>query len=293
MSTPAVSNAVRVINKENPGSCFGAIILTASHNPGGPTEDFGIKFNNLNGAPASENVTNKIFENSKKIATYNFIDFNNKFNIKENTTLTVENSKFNIEIISTTKLYVELMQQIFDFPKIKTLFDRKDFKFHFDGLNGIAGPYATEIFHNIFGVAKENLHGCEVLPDFGGHHPDPNLVYAKDLVEVMDIFNKHPDKQVPDFGAACDGDADRNMITGSRFFVIPSDSLALITANYKCIKYFSEGLSGVARSMPTSSALDRVAKKLNIPVKPSFNFALFIIYISVLKLLLVGNSLLT
>jgi len=266
MSTPSISHVIRVLNQENKNSCFGGIILTASHNPGGPDEDFGIKFNNDNGASAVESVTNKAFDCSKKISSFQILDYSSKFSLKENTKLTLEKGPFNVEIISSTKHYTDLMQNLFDFDKIKTLINRKDFKFHFDGLHGISGPYAVKIFHEILGVPLENLHACDVLPDFGGHHPDPNLVYATHLVETMDLFNKNPEKSVPDFGGACDGDADRNMITGSRIFVYPSDSIAVITANYKCIKHMAGGINGVARSMPTSGAVDRVAKKLNIPV---------------------------
>jgi len=267
MSTPAISLFVRNENKESL-VCFGAIILTASHNPGGKDEDFGIKFNNSAGAPATENITNKIFENTKKMKIYKTLNSEKTFNLETDFSLSIEGTKVEVKIVSSTELYKENMKQLFDFDKIKKLFSRKDFSFVFDGLHGVSGPYAVEIFKNEFGVKTENLLNCDNLPDFGGHHPDPNLVYAKTLVEKMDIAKKVDATLVPDFGAACDGDADRNMILGKQFFISPSDSIAIIAAQYKSIKYLNQvkGLRGVARSMPTSSALDRVAHKLGLKV---------------------------
>jgi phosphoglucomutase len=265
MSTPAVSLLVR---KQPKDSCFGAIILTASHNPGGENEDLGIKFNNSVGAPAPENVTAKMFDITKKIEIYHILDYQNKFSLTEDISLKInDNEDFSVKIESTTKLYVESMQKLFDFEKLKSLFNRKDFKFAFDAMHGASSTYAVEIFNKILGVDMRNLYNCKTLPDFGGLHPDPNLVYAKNIVDVMDVFNNRPqDENVPDFGAACDGDADRNMILGKRFFVSPSDSLAMIVANYTSIPNLNRngGLSGVARSMPTSGALDRVAAKMKI-----------------------------
>jgi phosphoglucomutase len=270
MSTPAVSLLVRAQPKD---SCFGAIILTASHNPGGPHEDLGIKFNNSAGAPAPENITSKIFNHSKIIKHYMILDNNHPFSLKENSQIKIKRNDevydFAIKIQSTTGLYVETMQKLFDFTKLKSLFSRKDFKFAFDAMHGASSAYAVEIFNKILNVPKDCLHNCETLEDFGGLHPDPNLVYAKNLVQVMDINNQmSQDSSVPDFGAACDGDADRNMILGNRFFVSPSDSLAIIVNNYNLIPNLSRGrpLAGVARSMPTSGALDRVAKAMGIKV---------------------------
>ena len=248
MSTPAVSLKVK-----NLTDCFGAIVLTASHNPGGQHEDFGIKFNNSSGAPALENITSKIFENTKILTYYNTIDY--EFSINQPVKLLLENESFEVEIESSTSLYISLMKELFDFNKIQILFDRKDFSFIFDAMHGASGPYAIEIFHNIFKVPIDRLFNCNTLPDFGGIHPDPNLVHAHDLVEKM---------KDSDFGAACDGDADRNMILGRNFFVSPSDSIAIIAANHNLIP--SLKVKGVARSMPTSSALDRVANKLGIKV---------------------------
>jgi phosphoglucomutase len=269
MSTPAVSLLVR----HQPNSeCFGAIILTASHNPGGEHEDLGIKFNNAAGAPAPENITAKMFQCSKEIKTYHILDTDTEFSLKEDSIIRIGDEEisatnFYIKIESSTKLYTETMQKLFDFNKLKSLVSRNDFKFAFDAMHGASSQYAVEIFHNVLGMPLKCLYNCSNLPDFGGLHPDPNLVYAKNLVKVMDIGSHRPeDDSVPDFGAACDGDADRNMILGKRFFISPSDSLAIIVANYKLIPNLNRegGLAGVARSMPTSGALDRVAQKMGI-----------------------------
>lgn len=289
MSTPAVSLLVR---NQPAHECFGAILLTASHNPGGETEDFGIKFNNWVGAPAPEGITSKIFSCSKEILSYKTIAFDGVFSLTDNTKFQVtdENNdirEVSVEIEPTTKLYTETMKSLFDFNKLQLLFNRNDFKFAFDAMHGASGPYAMEIFKNVLGVDSKDLHYCDSLQDFGGLHPDPNLVYAKNLVKIMDIDRKiQEDDLVPDFGAACDGDADRNMILGKRFFISPSDSVAIIAANYKLIPNLNRegGLKGVARSMPTSGALDRVAKKLGI------NVYRYIILFSCMKHLLDGNS---
>jgi phosphoglucomutase len=267
MSTPAVSLLIRSQPKNE---CYGAFILTASHNPGGPNDDMGIKFNGDNGAAIPEGKNLQIFEESKKIGKYYILDTEEKYPLDKPSEISVEEDgkirKIPIEIESTTKRYVEEMQKLFDFDLIKTLFQRKDFEFVFDALNGISGPYALAIFNEIFKVPLENLDKCHPLPDFGGIHPDPNLVHAKDLDEKMDVFKKDLNKKVPDFGAACDGDADRNIIFGPRMLVSPSDSLAVITNNAEIIKSLSRNgpLKGVARSMPTSGAVDRVAKKKNL-----------------------------
>jgi phosphoglucomutase len=267
MSTPAVSLLIRSQPKNE---CYGAFILTASHNPGGPNDDMGIKFNGDNGAAIPEGKNLQIFEESKKIEKYYILDTEEKYPLDKPSEISVEEDgkirKIPIEIESTTKRYVEEMQKLFDFDLIKTLFQRKDFEFVFDALNGISGPYALAIFNEIFKVPLENLDKCHPLPDFGGIHPDPNLVHAKDLDEKMDVFKKDLNKKVPDFGAACDGDADRNIIFGPRMLVSPSDSLAVITNNAELIKSLSRNgpLKGVARSMPTSGAVDRVAKKKNL-----------------------------
>lgn len=170
---------------------------------------------------------------------------------------------FSVEIVSSTAVYTKLMEKIFDFAKIKALMARSDFHMVFDGLSGVSGIYAKEILGKILGVKDECLLGCEPKEDFDKGHPDPNLTYAKRLVQVMGLNPKlSPSGPIPDFGAACDGDADRNMIVGKKFFVTPSDSVAIIAANYKAIPYFAGGLKGLARSMPTSAAINRVASKL-------------------------------
>lgn len=171
---------------------------------------------------------------------------------------------FHVTVASSTAVYYDLLKTLFDFDELKRFVSRPDFNMVFDGMHGVSGPYATLLFHEVLGVPQENLFRCNVLPDFGHGHPDPNLTYAADLVEKMGIFN-HKDN-APDFGAACDGDADRNMILGKNFFVTPSDSVAVLTANYKSIPFLRGGISGAARSMPTSGALDRVTEKLGIPV---------------------------
>lgn len=272
MSTPAISLEIR--STEN---CFGAIILSASHNPGGENEDFGIKFNNLSGAPAPENITSKLFNSSKVLNLYKSLIFEEKISLKfnENTLLEFldENSnqrKCEIFIVSTTEKYIKKMKELFDFEKIRRLFNRKDFKFCFDGMHGASGPYAFELFSKEFNLPEENLFNCNILPDFGGLHPDPNLVHAKKIVDLLDINLLKAEKELEnvfDFGAACDGDADRNMILGKQFFISPSDSIAIITANMDLIPSLAVNKKkGVARSMPTSGALDRVAEKLGIKV---------------------------
>jgi len=248
-ATPAVSAAIRKLK------ATGGIILTASHNPGGPDEDFGVKYNVANGGPASSGVTNAIFELSKTISTYKTCDL---VDIDISQPKTYKFGSFTVEIIDATDIYVDLLKTIFDFDTLKTFSCRKDFRLFVSGLHGVAGPYIERIFGKELGQGPENMTAHKPLPDFGKGHPDPNLVYAKSLVSVMFAEN------APDFGAAFDGDADRNMILGNNFFVTPSDSVAVIAANAECIPYFAKGLKGVARSMPTSSALDFVAKAKGI-----------------------------
>jgi phosphoglucomutase len=251
VSTPAASNIIRK------RKATGGILLTASHNPGGPENDFGIKYNCSNGGPAPESVTNKIYELTKSIKELKLgeapeIDFS-KLGTQQVGDLT-------IEIIDGVDDYVELMKTIFDFDAIKSFFaDNKDFKMLFDGMNGVTGPYGQRLFVEEFGLPQSSVMRCTPKPDFGGDHPDPNLTYAHDLVVAVD-------NQGLDFGAASDGDGDRNMIIGKKAFVTPSDSVAIIAHYAKdVIPYFKKhGINGLARSMPTSQAIDLVAKKMGV-----------------------------
>jgi phosphoglucomutase len=251
VSTPAASNIIRK------RKATGGILLTASHNPGGPENDFGIKYNCSNGGPAPESVTNKIYELTKtieelKLGEASEIDFS-KLGTQKVGDLT-------IEIIDGVDDYVELMKTIFDFDAIKSFFaDNKDFTMLFDGMNGVTGPYGQRLFVEEFGLPQSSVMRCVPKPDFGGDHPDPNLTYAHDLVLAVD-------NQGLDFGAASDGDGDRNMIIGKKAFVTPSDSVAIIAHYAKdIIPYFKRyGVHGLARSMPTSQAIDLVAKKMGV-----------------------------
>lgn len=270
MSTPAASAFIRKKNKDHGEHyCFGGILLTASHNPGGETEDFGIKFNTSNGGPALETFTNKIFEHTKEIKSYKTTKFHHDVDlshvgIHDMGVINGKEETFKVTVVDPTHVYFELMNTLFNFEELKAFVKRPDFKMVFDGMHGVSGPYALKIFGEVLGIPKENLLRCDVLPDFGKSHPDPNLTYAEELVKIMGIFENKED--APDFGAACDGDADRNMILGKNFFVTPSDSIAILTANYKSIPFLAKGITGAARSMPTSGALDRVTEKLGIPV---------------------------
>ena len=249
LSTPATSNLIR---KEN---AIGGIILSASHNPGGIDGDFGVKLNIANGGPAPEIITNQIFKSTQSLTSYKISkiklpDFSQygSFNYGETT----------LEIIDGLKDYSALMEKIFDFDQISD-FLKKDFSLIFDAMNAVTGPYAKNIFVEKMGLANDCVMNGDPLKDFGGLHPDPNLTYAAHLADLL------LNKKSYSFGAACDGDGDRNMILGSGCFVNPSDSLAVITANTTCVPGYKEGISGVARSMPTSSAVDIVASALNIP----------------------------
>ncbi|KAL8764457.1 MAG: hypothetical protein Q9194_007071 [Teloschistes cf. exilis] len=247
LSTPAASHVIRK------RGATGGILLTASHNPGGPNEDFGIKYNLANGAPAPESVTNKIFATSKSLTEYKITDIQD---IDMATIGTKTHGSLEVEIIDSTADYVQYLKEIFDFPLIKDfLSSHKDFKVLFDALNGVTGPYGVAIFEKELGLPSSSTQNCVPSPDFGGGHPDPNLVYAHSLVSAVD-------KDGIQFGAASDGDGDRNMIYGANAFVSPGDSLAIIAHHAKLIPYFQKnGVHGLARSMPTSGAVDLVAKK--------------------------------
>ncbi|TRM57936.1 hypothetical protein BD626DRAFT_560201 [Schizophyllum amplum] len=248
LSTPAASNVIRKYK------AYGGILLTASHNPGGPDNDFGIKYNVSNGGPAPENVTNKIYEKTKTISSYKVIELPDADLSKIGET-TYGPSK--VQIIDSVSDYVELLQSIFDFDLIKKflLTNQDSFKVLFDGLHGVTGPYAHAIIVKELGLSESSVQNCTPLPDFGGGHPDPNLTYAHSLVEAVEKNNIA-------FGAASDGDGDRNMIYGKGAFVTPSDSVAIIADWAESIPYFKKGgVKGLARSMPTSKAIDLVAQK--------------------------------
>ncbi|KAM5473570.1 Phosphoglucomutase-2 [Microsporum audouinii] len=250
LSTPAASH---VICKRQ---ATGGILLTASHNPGGPKADFGIKYNLSNGAPAPESVTNKIYEVSKSLTSYKIEELSE---IKLSEIGTQRYGSLEVEIIDSTADYVEMLKDIFDFGLIKSfLQSRPDFKVLFDGLHGVTGPYGIAIFQKELGLPASSTQNCIPSPDFNGGHPDPNLTYAKSLVDAVD-------KDGIQFGAASDGDGDRNMIYGANAFVSPGDSLAIIAHHAKLIPYFQkQGVYGLARSMPTSGAVDLVAKAQNL-----------------------------
>ena len=244
LSTPALSFEVRNNHFD------GGIILTASHNPGGMNGDFGVKFNGSNGAPAPENLTTAFTEESKKISAFQTIEMPDIALDKEGVQI-FENTT--IRVVDAVKDYADFMETIFDFDVIRALF-KKGFTMHYDAFNAVTGPYAKEIFENRLGASAGSVVNAEPLPDFGGRHPDPNLTYAKDLVCLMYSENS------PDFGAAADGDGDRYMVLGKSFFVTPADSVAILADNAGLVKGYQGDISGVARSMPTATPLDRVAK---------------------------------
>jgi phosphoglucomutase len=248
LSTPAASHIIRKYQT------FGGIILSASHNPAGPDDDFGIKYNTANGGPAPEKITEAIFAKSKIIDEYKLAELPD---VDIETVGETQFEGFSVQVIDPVCDYADLMAEMFDFAAIKKLLVG-GFKVKFDAMYAVTGPYAKEIFINRPGAPQSSLMNCEVSETFGGGHPDPNLTYAHDLVEIL------YGKEAPDFGAASDGDGDRNMILGKGFFVTPSDSLAIIAANATLIPVYKVGIAGVARSMPTSGAVDRVAQKLKI-----------------------------
>lgn len=250
LSTPATSNIIRKYK------AFGGIILSASHNPGGPTEDFGIKYNAENGGPAPEKITDAIFALSKQIDKYQISDAPD-IDIDVPGMKSLENME--VHVFDPVEDYAALMETLFDFPAIKAKIG-SGFRVVFDAMSAVTGPYAKEILENRLGAAKGSVRNFVPLPDFGGHHPDPNLVHAKDLYDEM----MGPD--APDFGAASDGDGDRNLIIGKGIFVTPSDSVAMLSANAHLAPGYAKGLAGIARSMPTSGAADRVAEKLGIGI---------------------------
>jgi phosphoglucomutase len=250
LSTPAASHIIRKNN------AFGGLILSASHNPGGPDEDFGIKYNAGNGGPATETDTNAFYQRSLNIDSYKTAHIDD---IDLDSVGTQQIDNMTITIIDPVTNYAELMQSIFDFNLLKQSISSGYITLLFDAMHAITGPYAKRILVDMLGASSNSVINAEPLEDFGGHHPDPNLAHAQELAERM--FSP----AAPVFGAASDGDGDRNMITGSNIFVTPSDSLAIMAANAHLIPAYAQGLRGVARSMPTSQAVDRVAACYNIP----------------------------
>jgi phosphoglucomutase len=250
LSTPAASCVIRK------NEACGGIILSASHNPGGPDEDFGIKFNGENGGPAPEKLTDAIFQQTLSMAHYQTIDTED---VELDQLGTLHIAQCQIDIIDPVSDYADLMESMFDFESMKALITKGDFRQCFDAMHAVNGPYAKEILENRLGAPVGTVINGVPLTDFGGGHPDPNLVHAHELVALL-----HGDDPL-DFGAASDGDGDRNMVLGKAFYINPCDSLAILTANAHCVPAYAKGIAGVARSMPTSRAVDRVAKAMNIP----------------------------
>jgi phosphoglucomutase len=249
LSTPAASNLIRK------SQATAGIILSASHNPGGPDGDFGVKVNGANGGPAPESLTDSIYACTQSLDGYR---------IWEETELSLDQAgqqsigNLQLEVIDGVDDYVALMQQLFDFDAIRDLL-KSDFPIAFDAMHAVTGPYAKRLLEGLLGAPAGSVRNAVPLEDFGGGHPDPNLTYAHELAELLMGSDAYR------FGAACDGDGDRNMILGTRCFVNPSDSLAVLTANATLVPGYAAGLAGVARSMPTSAAADVVAKELGIP----------------------------
>lgn len=248
LSTPAASHLIRLRKAD------GGLILSASHNPGGPDADFGLKYNGPNGGPATEAVTDGIFERTTTLVLYK-IAAAEDLDLEQLGTHRLEDMV--IEIVDPVAEYAELMQTIVDFPKIRELFTG-GFTMCFDAMHAITGPYAHTILEDMLGAPKGTVINGQPSPDFGKGHPDPNPIWAKTLMDKM------YGADAPDFGAASDGDGDRNMIVGRGAYVTPSDSLAVLTAHAHLAPAYRGGLAGVARSMPTSRAVDRVAESLGI-----------------------------
>ena len=250
LSTPAASAVIRK------RGAFGGIILSASHNPGGPDDDFGIKYNLGNGGPANEVFTDAVYKRTQEISVYRTVESPDvELGIFGESNI----GEMVVSVIDPVADYVELLESLFDFERISSLLARPEFRMRFDAMHAVTGPYAHAILEGRLGAPAGTVVNGMPLPDFGGGHPDPNPVYAADLVAAL----ADPASGLS-FGAASDGDGDRNMIVGRGFIVSPSDSIAVLAANYQLIPAYAKGLSGVARSMPTSCALDRVAAELGI-----------------------------
>jgi phosphoglucomutase len=248
MSTPAVSALIRSLKT------YGGIIFSASHNLGGPEGDFGVKYNIGNGGPAPEKITDAIFARTKTLSAYKTLDTPD---IDLDKLGVIKLGEGTVEIVDPVANYSALMKTLFDFDALRALF-ASGFTMRFDAMNAITGPYAHAILEGELGAAAGTVINGTPLPDFGGHHPDPNLTYAKALYDEM------MSPKAPDFGAASDGDGDRNLIIGRGQFITPSDSLAMLAANARLAPGYAKGLKGIARSMPTSAAADRVAVKLGL-----------------------------
>ena len=248
LSTPAASHLIRHYK------AFGGLVLSASHNPGGPDGDFGIKYNIGNGGPAPEKITDAVYERSKVIDSYKTID---AADVALDQIGTQMSGDMAVEVVDPVTDYAALMETLFDFSAIRELF-ASGFTMTFDAMHAITGPYARAILEDRLGAAKGTVKNGTPLPDFGNGHPDPNLVYCKDMFDLLMTA------EGPDFGAASDGDGDRNLIIGKNRFVTPSDSLALLAANAHLAPGYKGGIAGIARSMPTSAAADRVAEKLGV-----------------------------
>ena len=250
LSTPAASHLIRKRH------AFGGLILSASHNPGGPEGDFGIKYNIANGGPAPESLTDAIYAQSQRIDAYRTVDAPDVDIDRLGVTALGDTA---VEVVDPVADYAALMETLFDFDRLRDLLATGVFRMRFDAMHAVTGPYARAILEDRLGAPAGTVVNGVPLPDFGGGKPDPNLARARELVEAMNGAD------APDFGAASDGDGDRNMILGLGFFVTPSDSLAVLAANARLAPGYRAGLVGVARSMPTSRAVDRVAEKLGIP----------------------------
>lgn len=248
LSTPAASHLIRA------SGAFGGLVLSASHNPGGPDEDFGIKYNVGNGGPAPEKVTDAIHARTLTIDQYRILD---AADVDLDHIGTSRMGDMLVEVVDPVTGYADLMERLFDFGAIRAMI-AGGFTLAFDSMSAVTGPYAVEIFERRLGAPAGTVMNGTPLPDFGHHHPDPNLVHAKELYDKMMAVD------APDFGAASDGDGDRNLIIGRHCYVTPSDSLAVLAANAHLAPGYKAGLKGIARSMPTSGAADRVAEKLGV-----------------------------
>lgn len=253
-STPAVSHLIRK------HQALGGIILSASHNPAGMDGDFGIKYNSSNGGPAPEEFTDAVYAESQTITQYHIAPIKG---IPLDILGSYTSENMQIEVVDSVDAYADLMATLFNFDKIKALISSDNFELCFDAMYAVTGPYAIRIFEETLGAKPGSVIRPDCLPNFGGGHPDPNLIHAKQLVDLM--FDAEETGSAPNFGAASDGDGDRNMIMGDYFYVTPSDSLAVIAANAHLIPAYKDGLKGIGRSMPTSQAADLVAEKLGIP----------------------------